>query len=85
MLCSIGLPATWRSLECVGVSPMNSSNIGRELDEFSVGFDQQGVAKAVGSAGPKTVVQMIRMCLLKWEDPPQPRQFALSSAPRVGS
>jgi hypothetical protein len=37
--------------------------IGEEDIEYILGVTEQGVAKAVGSAGPQTVVQMNRMCL----------------------
>jgi hypothetical protein len=37
--------------------------IGEEDIEYILAVTEQGVAKAVGSAGPQTVVQMIRMCL----------------------
>ena len=37
--------------------------IGEEDIQYILAVTEQGVAKAVGSAGPQTVVQMIRMCL----------------------
>jgi len=37
--------------------------IGEEDIQYILAVKEQGVAKAVGSAGPQTVVQMIRVCL----------------------
>jgi hypothetical protein len=37
--------------------------IGEKDIEYILAVTEQGVAKATGSAGPQTVVQMIRMCL----------------------
>jgi hypothetical protein len=37
--------------------------IAEEDIEYILDVTEQGVAKAVGSAGPQTVVQIIRMCL----------------------
>jgi hypothetical protein len=37
--------------------------IGEGDIEYILAVTEQGVAKAVGSTGPQTVVQMIRMCL----------------------
>ena len=38
-------------------------SIGREDIEYILAVTDQGIAKAVGTAGPRAVVQMIRMCL----------------------
>lgn len=38
-------------------------SIGRQDIEYILAVTDQGVAKAVGTAGPRAVVQMIRMCL----------------------
>jgi hypothetical protein len=43
--------------------------IGEEDIEYILAVTEQGVAKAVGSAGTQTVVQMIRMCLQQLSAP----------------
>jgi len=37
--------------------------IGKEDIDYILSVTEQGIAKAVGTAGPKAVVQMIRLCL----------------------
>ena len=38
-------------------------SIGKEDIDYILSVAEQGIAKAVGTAGPKAVVQMIRLCL----------------------
>jgi len=38
-------------------------SIGQEDIDYILSVTEQGIAKAVGTAGPKAVVQMIRLCL----------------------
>jgi hypothetical protein len=38
-------------------------SIGQDDIDYILAVTEQGVAKAVGSAGPQAVVQMIRLCL----------------------
>jgi hypothetical protein len=38
-------------------------SIGQEDIDYVLSVTEQGIAKAVGTAGPKAVVQMIRLCL----------------------
>jgi hypothetical protein len=44
-------------------------SIGEEDIEYILAVTEQGVAKAVGSVGPQTVVQMIRVCLQQLSPP----------------
>ena len=49
--------------------------IDQEDIDYIVAVTEQGIAKAVGTAGPKSVVQMIRMCL---------QQLSISESPWQG-
>jgi hypothetical protein len=57
-------------------------SIGQEDIDYILAVTEQGIAKAVGTAGPKSVVQMIRICLQQLstsESPPAkqaPFQFS---------
>jgi hypothetical protein len=42
--------------------------------DYILAVTEQGIAKAVGTAGPKSVVQMIRMCLQQLSTSESPRQ-----------
>ena len=38
-------------------------SIGQEDIDYILAVTEQGIARAVGTAGPKAVVEMIRLCL----------------------
>jgi hypothetical protein len=49
-------------------------SIGQEDIDYILAVTEQGIAKAVGTAGPKSVVQMIRICLQQLSTSESPRQ-----------
>jgi hypothetical protein len=50
-------------------------SIDQEDIDYILAVTEQGIAEAVGTPGPKSVVQMIRMCL---------QELSTSEAPRQG-
>jgi hypothetical protein len=56
-------------------------SIGQEDIDYILAVTEQGIAKAVGTAGPKAVVQMIRMCLQQLSVSESPRQSETPSNP----
>jgi hypothetical protein len=56
-------------------------SIGQEDIDYILAVTEQGIAKAVGTAGPKAVVQMIRMCLQQLSVSESSRQSETPSNP----
>jgi hypothetical protein len=56
-------------------------SIGQEDIDYILAVTEQGTARAVGTAGPKSVVQMIRMCLQQLSIAESPRQSEPTSNP----
>jgi hypothetical protein len=56
-------------------------SVSQEDIDYVLAVTEQGIAKAVGTAGPKSVVQMIRMCLQQLSTSESPRQGEPRSNP----
>jgi hypothetical protein len=56
-------------------------SIGQEDIDYILAVTEQGIAKAVGTAGPEAVVQMIRMCLQQLSVYASPSQNTASFDP----
>ena len=48
-------------------------SISQDDIDYILSVTEQGIAKAVGTAGPQAVVQMIRLCLQQLSTSEQPR------------